>query len=228
MTVGMTKHSDLRLETLPAPQRRLWDELGACGPEFVLYGGTAIALRLGHRQSMDFDFFSSRPFVPSELKRSVEFLRGAPEQQAAPNTLVCLVDRNGAVQVSFFGGLDLNRVENPETAPNGLRIASLLDLAATKVKTILDRASAKDYMDLSALLAAGISLPQALGAARAVYGADYNPLLSLKALTFFDEGDLNNLSIQVRQQLEREVAAVKPTEIPVLKARAGISPEASQ
>ncbi len=224
----MMKLNDLRLDTLAAPQRRLWDELGQCGPDFVLYGGTAIALRLGHRQSEDFDFFSNRPFVPSELKRGIEFLRGAQDQLSAPNTLVCLVDRQGPVQISFFGNLDLNRVENPETAPNGLRVASLLDLAATKVKAVLDRASYKDYVDVSALLTAGISLPRALGAASALYGRGYNPLLSLKALTFFDEGDLPKLPKAIREQLEREVAGVDVAEIPVFKARAKLTPEASQ
>ena len=47
-----------RLDILPPPQRRLWDELAAIPPEFVLYGGTAIALHLGHRQSVDFDFLA--------------------------------------------------------------------------------------------------------------------------------------------------------------------------
>jgi len=40
-----------RLDRLPPPQRRLWAELAALPPEFVLYGGTAIALHLGHRES---------------------------------------------------------------------------------------------------------------------------------------------------------------------------------
>ena len=51
-----------RLDILPAAQRKLWPELKPVQQQgFVLYGGTAIALRLGHRQSVDFDFFSSRP-----------------------------------------------------------------------------------------------------------------------------------------------------------------------
>lgn len=47
------------LEILPKEQRALWKELKPLqGMGFVLYGGTAIALRLGHRVSIDFDFFS--------------------------------------------------------------------------------------------------------------------------------------------------------------------------
>ena len=60
-----------RLHILPAPQRALWDELGSTPPHFVLYGGTALALRLGHRVSEDFDFFSSQSFAADDLLRTV-------------------------------------------------------------------------------------------------------------------------------------------------------------
>ena len=43
-----------RLDILPAAQRKLWCELGATPDHFTLYGRTALALRLGHRQSADF------------------------------------------------------------------------------------------------------------------------------------------------------------------------------
>ena len=64
-----TKYSGIwnfqpNFKCLPAPQRRLWDELGTVPGEFVLYGGTAIALYLGHRESVDFDFFGNQPFDP--------------------------------------------------------------------------------------------------------------------------------------------------------------------
>jgi len=52
------------LQILPPAQRRLWDELGHTPREFVLYGGTALALRLGHRHSEDFDFFSNKYSLP--------------------------------------------------------------------------------------------------------------------------------------------------------------------
>ena len=53
-----------KLEILPPAQRRLWDELRQTPQEFVLYGGTALALRLAHRHSEDFDFFSNVSFAP--------------------------------------------------------------------------------------------------------------------------------------------------------------------
>ena len=69
--------TSLHVDLLPPAQRRLWDELGGVPPRFTLYGGTAIALYLGHRESLDFDFFGSEPFNPQQLYTAVPFLKGA-------------------------------------------------------------------------------------------------------------------------------------------------------
>ena len=95
---------------LPPPQLSLWPELGARPPSFTLYGGTALTLRLGHRTSVDFDFFSNAPFDPDRLAGMLPYLKEAERLQMAPNTLTCRVDRGGAVLVSFFGGLGLGQV----------------------------------------------------------------------------------------------------------------------
>jgi hypothetical protein len=197
------------LDKLPLPQRRLWSELSAVPPDFVLYGGTALALRLGHRISEDFDFFSTEEMLPDDLERRVSFLEQAVRLQSSPNTLVSTLDRDGPVKVSFFGGLNLRRVQDPESAEGpGILVATLLDLAATKVKVVQDRAEAKDYQDVFSLLDAGIDLAHALAAARAVYGPMFNPLLSLKALSYFGDGDLPSLPEAVRSGLLAAVAEV--------------------
>ena len=69
--------TDFQLSILAPPQRRLWDELEAVPGEFVLYGGTALALHLGHRQSVDYAFFGNRPFDPARLAAKISFLAGA-------------------------------------------------------------------------------------------------------------------------------------------------------
>ena len=58
---------DPRLDILPESQLRLWPELDAVPSDFMLYGGTGLALHLGHRASEDFDFFSSSGFEPDVL-----------------------------------------------------------------------------------------------------------------------------------------------------------------
>ena len=208
-----------KLEILPEAQRALWAELAAIPTEFVLCGGTAIALQLGHRQSVDFDFFASRSFDPVQLYSSMPLLEGSTVLQQAANTLTCRVDRANPVIVSFFGVPTLRRVAAPLIAhDNHLRIASLLDLAGMKAAVVQQRAEAKDYTDLHALLVAGIGLPAALAAAGVIYGERFNPQLTLKALSFFGDGDLPSLPTHVQERIIGAVRSVNLDRLPVLSA----------
>src|SRR6266481_10033174 len=99
-----------RLDILPPAQRRLWPELAQTPDHFTLYGGTAIALRLGHRQSVDFDFFTLAAFEPYSLLERLPYSRGAVITKSAANNLTITVDRGGPVQLSFFGARGLGQV----------------------------------------------------------------------------------------------------------------------
>src|ERR1043166_17281 len=94
---------------LPKAQQEIWPLLApAAGLSFVLYGGTAVALHLDHRVSVDFDFFRSSPLHKKELEASLPFLANARTIQEDTNTLVVSVPMPaGPVKVSFFGGLDI-------------------------------------------------------------------------------------------------------------------------
>jgi hypothetical protein len=207
-----------RLDILPPPQRRLWDELVAVPAEFVLYGGTAIALQLGHRQSADFDFFGNRPLDPIHLVPAIPFLAAATITQREPDTLSCVVDRGGAVKLSFFGLPGIARLSPPLIAPdNGLQVASLLDLAGMKVSVVQMRAEAKDYLDIDAILGDGrIDLPTALASARAIHGPAFNPLATLKALAYFGDGNLRGLPQAVRDRLVQAARAVDLDRLPII------------
>jgi Nucleotidyl transferase AbiEii toxin, Type IV TA system len=216
--------SALKLEILPQAQRRLWNELKNTPQEFVLYGGTALALRLGHRTSEDFDFFSNRPFLPDVLRKMIGYLQDAEMRQFEENTLTAIITRDGPVKVSFFGGLKLNRVQDPDVMPdNGIKVASLLDIAATKLATIQQRAQARDYEDVLALAGAGVSLSEMLAAADAVYGSTFNGTLSLKALTFFADGDLPTLSPVIQSRLRTLASQVNLEQIPLTRAQVGVT-----
>jgi hypothetical protein len=143
----MTPTFSPRLEILPAAQRRLWPELAETPADFTLYGGTAIALRLAHRQSVDFDFFTLASFEPNALLSTIPYLRDAVARQASSNTLSATVDRSGLVQLSYFGGLGIGQVapeeivEGPGFSPDfshyssasGLRISESRCATATFV-----------------------------------------------------------------------------------------------
>ena len=215
---------DPKIEILPLSQRKLWIELVETPGHFVLYGGTALALRLGHRQSEDFDFFSNESFEPSALIRRVGYLKQARVDQRGDNTLTVVAERGAPVRLSFFGDLHMNHVYEPDLAPdNGLQVASLLDLAATKLRTIQQRAEAKDYRDIDAAIGSGFDLAEGLAAAVAIYGKAFNPLATLKALTYFKDGNLSSLSVETQERLLRAVSVIKLDELPQVAARPGIT-----
>jgi hypothetical protein len=213
-----------RIECLPQPQQALWREMGSTPEEFVLYGGTALALQLPHRQSEDFDFFSSKPFTPDGLFQGIPYLKGAAVLQQDVNTLTCAVDRGGDIKVSYFGGLKLRRVQAPLAAEGTmLRVASMLDLAATKLGLIQRRPYYRDYFDIYTILHAGIPLSEGLGAARAVHGNNFDVSLSLKALAFFEDGDLQRLPGHMQTFLATEAQKVDVNSLPEIKSIGDIS-----
>jgi hypothetical protein len=209
-----------RLDILPAAQRRLWPELAETPVHFTLYGGTAIALRLAHRQSADFDFFSPRLFEPRALLETIPYLKGAKVLRSAANDLTVIVDRGGAVQLSFFGNFDLGQVEASDLAEGPLfKVAALVDVAGMKAAVVTQRAELKDYLDIHALLTrSGISLATMLAAAAIIYGSEFNPLLSLKAISYHDDRSLAGLPANVRHDLIEAVRITDPQNLPVLDA----------
>jgi hypothetical protein len=181
-----------RLEILPPVQRQLWPSLrGLAAAGFVLYGGTAVALRCGHRVSVDFDFFTTRPLERAALQRLLPWLESSTVLQDQPGTFTVLsagdAVRQGGVKVSFFGGLTIGRVAEPEPSSDGVAV----------------------------LLASGLTLTEGLGAARALYGSAFPVSEALKALVSFADGDLDELPASTQQQLIEAVKAVDA--VPVLE-----------
>jgi hypothetical protein len=207
-----------QLSILPEEQRRLWPQLNSVPRAFVLCGGTAIALQLVHRASYDFDFITPEEFEPDSLQSKLPFLSGAKTLQKSPNTLTCLVGESAPVQVSFFGAPALRMTNEPQIASdNGLRVATLLDLAGMKAAVVQKRAEAKDYLDIDAILQrGGITLPMALTAAQTIYGGGFNPQLTLKALCFFGDGNLGTLTTETRDRLAAAVRSVDLNKLPSL------------
>lgn len=203
-----------RLDILPPAQRRLWPELKKAKDEaFVLYGGTAVALFLGHRESVDFDFFTDRNFQPEDLVRKFDFLKKAEFLQSQPNTLTVLApggdDDARRVKVSFFGGFGFGRLEDPQQTPDDvLEVASLQDLLAHKLKVLMQRVETKDYLDIDALLNSGLDLARGLAGARALFPA-FAPQECLKALTYFNDPSLGTLSVQLQQRLLKATVSIQ-------------------
>jgi hypothetical protein len=180
----------------------------------VLYGGTALALHLAHRNSVDFDLFGSRALDLAQIEQGISFLKGANIIQRDKNTLSAIVDRGGPVKVSFMPNLP--RLSAAVVAKdNGLGVASLLDLAGTKASEVQVRAEAKDYIDIDALITVDkVDLPLALSAAQRLYGSTFNPQITLKALSYFDDGDLTQLPHDIKLRLATAAREVDLDHLP--------------
>jgi len=207
----MSRIFEPRIDILPVAQRRIWPELrGAATLGFVLYGGTATALRLGHRASVDFDFFSDGTLNRSALHKALPLLLRSTILQDTPDTITALAPvGKGKVKVSFFAPLRIGRVGMPDWTDDGvLQVASIDDLFATKLKVLLQRVEAKDYLDVAAMLENGANLAAGLAAARTLYGETFQPNECLKALVYFEGRDLRSLSRATRSTLIQAVRVV--------------------
>lgn len=183
-----------RLSILPEPQKLLWPNLEALVKlGFVLHGGTAIALHLGHRESVDFDFFTEHELDKELLLFELPCIRGALQIQNQPNTFTVSIPLGSReVKVSFFGGITFGRVAEPAITSDGVAVvANKIDLLSQKLKTIMQRVEAKDYLDIAALLRSGLSLETGMAGAMALFGPNFPMMESAKAMCYFHGTDLD-------------------------------------
>lgn len=211
-----------RLDILPPGQRKLWPflsplkEMGYC-----LYGGTALALRYGHRPSVDFDFFSDRPLDKGRLEISLPWLTAATVLRNDPGTFIVLASpprSKRTVKVSFFGNLKFGRVGMPERTSDGVVLtASVRDLMATKLKALFDRVEPRDYLDIAEMLGNKASLPQGLADARVLFENVFSPAECMRILCWFEEPGLASLPEPVKRTLTRVVRSVWDKPLPPSK-----------
>jgi len=176
----------LRLEVLDAKGRAALDAHAASAHAegFHLAGGTALALQLGHRRSVDFDWFRATEFDPLELAQRL-VARGVPFTigSTARATLHGSVD---GTRVSFL------EFRYPLLAPlvdgGAFRLAGLRDIGAMKLSAIAQRGARKDFFDLVALVRAGLALPDLLDAYQRRF-AVRDVAHVLTALTYFDDAE---------------------------------------
>ena len=194
------------LDILPKAQRELWPALVDIPDSYVLYGGTALALRLGHRSSVDFDFFSSHALDFGALYK-IPFIADAEVLQREPMAFTISVNPPDPVKVSFFGNIGFGRVGDPDQTADGvLAVASLLDLFGTKLKVLLQRVAARDYLDLAAILRAGVPLQDGLGAAMALYGNEFPPIDAVKALAYYEDDVASQVDAATRRYLTHQAS----------------------
>lgn len=150
---------------------------------FVLVGGTALALQYGHRESVDANFFGAQPLEDLDL---AGILSGFGK--------VHLLKKSKSIQLFFVDSIKVDFVNysysfiHPIVEESGLRLASPEDIAAMKLSAVAGRGSRKDFIDLFVLLNS-FSMREMIDFYLKKF-PDGSEFLVLKSLLYFEDADL--------------------------------------
>jgi len=175
------------VEALPEGTRRnlaLLADSSLVAP-FYLAGGTAAALHMGHRVSVDLDFFSPAPFDSAQLADRLPDVGRFRLERLGEGTLLGELQD---VRISFF------RYRYPLIAEPvqvlGVTVAGLADIVAMKLDAISQRGTRRDFIDLYIIAQTGLSLSEALHHYRHKYaGLDLNLVHLIKSLTYLADAE---------------------------------------
>lgn len=152
--------------------------------KFYLAGGTGLALQLGHRDSIDFDFFKEGDFDTVLLIEKISLIFASHKltiTQQEKNTVSCLID--DSIQLSFFSYN--HSLLYPFIETDYFNIASITDIGCMKLSAISSRYVEKDYVDLYFILQ-DLSLSLLLEDFIKKY-PNFDKSLILKSLVYFDD-----------------------------------------
>lgn len=176
--------SKIYLEILDSDRQKVFDRLRVFGRYGYLSGGTALALQLNHRKSVDFDVFVRDP-IGSSLRRNIRAVFGDQPY-----------DVNTADQVTFPLGEDIEITflyywyppVRPLIATTSLDLASVEDIIADKAHTLGRRALWRDYVDLFVVLKNyGMSIAQIVRLASKKFGGEFVKEQFVEQLSYFDD-----------------------------------------
>ena len=137
---------------MDADMRRLWQSMGPLPCGFRLYGGTALALYLNHRESIDFDFFTTEPGIDWDAVAALPWLAGTELRGRGGSAGAVVAGDARDIRVSFLYSRKIvpPPMQPPRIAANGVAVGSPLDLVRAKLEAARNRRTAQDYVDLAA------------------------------------------------------------------------------
>ena len=159
--------------------KKIWDKCDFARDDFYLAGGTALALQIGHRLSIDLDFFSPRPIKKILLAKIEEKLGPVSVLVNTKNELTVTA---GGIKITFLHYPFILKHKTIET--NIVPLASIADIASMKAYTIGRRRSFKDYVDIYFILSKEyVTLGTLIYDAKEKYGHGFNDRLFCEQLT---------------------------------------------
>lgn len=150
--------------------------------ECRLVGGTALALQLGHRRSVDLDFFGTVPQTPDELQDLLRENHDVTIVKESKNIHIYLID---GVKVDIVN-YKYDWIDTP-VEEDGIRLADVKDIAAMKVAAIIGRGTKKDFIDMNRLLQI-FSLKEILDMYMQKY-PDGSLFIAMKSLSYFEDAE---------------------------------------
>ena len=172
---------------LTKEQRALAEKLFPEIKGFYLVGGTALALQIGHRRSVDFDLASRNPVEPFNLERHL-ISKGLQIQKtfnATGDEYSALIE--GTRITFFFFPFD---VLHPLSWDNGkITLPSIEDLGAMKAYALGRRSKWKDYVDLYFILKFHLQIENLIQRTKSIFSGHFNSKLFREQLCYFDDMD---------------------------------------
>lgn len=176
--------SKIYLEILDKGRKEIFHELANFKNIGYLAGGTALALQINHRISLDFDIFISKA-VDNRLKLKVEKIFGKSEYYINTGDQISFHEKHD-ISVTFVWYYYKNLFSLCKTY--SILLATPKDIAADKAHTIGRRAIWRDYVDIYFLLKKNIlTLPKIISLAEKKFGGEFNQTLFLDQLVYFDD-----------------------------------------
>ena len=165
-----------------------------------LVGGTALALQLGHRKSIDLDFFGTVDCEAEYLRESIAGIASLTILKESPHIHIYIVDgiKVDIVNYTYPWLVDV-------VLEQGLRLASVSDIAAMKITAIIGMGTKKDFIDIAFLLH-HFSLEEILH----FYAAKYNDssvFMAMKSLAYFDDAETDPMPDMFVNQSWQQVKA---------------------
>lgn len=183
--------------------------------DFYLAGGTAVALWLGHRESIDLDFFSAQNINTLRLRQQLSSCGTFLLDEESAGTLHGTLD---GVKVSFLEYP--YPLLQPHANYDGINIADLQDLACMKLEAIASRGKKRDFIDVHALTQRGNSLQIMVSWFEQKYqGLQYNLAHLIKSLVYFQDAENDPMPVmrqpadwsQVKGFFQRDVRTLLPS-----------------
>lgn len=176
----------MHYEVLDDKTKKLFEKFFFLEKTFYLAGGTALALQIGHRMSMDLDFFSDEPIKKNLLKKLE--LEIVPVDSVLVNNSNELTVFINSIKVTFLYYPFIHKHKSVKTGI--VPLASIYELASMKAYTLGRRASLKDYVDLYYIFSSGVAgLTSVISDAISVYGDAFNDRLFCEQLLSPEEAD---------------------------------------